>query len=167
MAPGQSTTHARLMGAISRRRYRPSTRCGPSRASCSGGFFVFRSTARSKISRRKPERETRIPGLAPKGACSKRGACRRERGASRIPMAERTPRGSRQRRAVLSAASNLHFIWFAASRGSTDAGGEDFGYFAPWKERVRIPPVKSRTVEAPRQGYVTRHGFGSSARQEP
>jgi hypothetical protein len=24
-------------------------------------------------------------------------------------------------------------IWFAASRGSTKAGGEDFGYFAPWK----------------------------------
>jgi hypothetical protein len=24
-------------------------------------------------------------------------------------------------------------IWFAASRGSTNAGGEDFGYFAPWK----------------------------------
>jgi hypothetical protein len=28
----------------------------------------------------------------------------------------------------------IHFsIWFAASRGSTNAGGEDFGYFAPWK----------------------------------
>ncbi len=47
------------------KRNRPSTRCGPSRASRSGGFFVFRSTARRRISRRKPERETRIPGLAP------------------------------------------------------------------------------------------------------
>ena len=39
-------------------------------------------------------------------------------------------------------------IWFAASRGSTNAGGEDFGYFAPWEKRVRIPPLTSRTVEA-------------------
>jgi len=47
-----------------------------------------------EISRRKPERETRIPGLAlGRRVARKRGACRRERGASRIPMAERTMQG--------------------------------------------------------------------------
>jgi hypothetical protein len=40
-------------------------------------------------------------------------------------------------------------IWIASSLtllamttcGSTDAGGEDVGYFVHWKKRVRIPPL--------------------------
>jgi len=68
MAIGHSMTHARLMGAISRKRDRQSALFGPSWASRSGGFFVVRSRL-IETSRRKPERETRIPGLAPAGAC--------------------------------------------------------------------------------------------------
>jgi hypothetical protein len=65
--------------------------------------------------------------------------------------------GSLWRRAVESAATEfvLQFC-FAASRGSTNAGGEDFGYFAPWEKRVRIPPLTSRTVEAAPRGPLRR-----------
>jgi len=66
-----SITHARLMGVISRNRDRQSALFGPSRASRSGGFFIVRS-ALLETSRRKPERETRIPGLAPDRRVSKR-----------------------------------------------------------------------------------------------
>jgi len=68
-------------------------------------------------------------------------------------MAERTLKGSLWRRAVQGAAMEFFFvIWFAAPCGSANAGGEDFGYFAPGKERVRIPPLMSRTVEAAWRG---------------
>jgi hypothetical protein len=156
MASGQSIAHARLMGAISPKRNRQSAHTDPPEPAAPEGIF-FRSTARSKFLRRKPERETRIPGLAQACARPKRGACRRERGASRTPMAGRTRKGSLWRRAVQSAATEFVFaIWFAASRGSTNAGGEDFGYFAPWEKRVRIPPLTSRTVEAASRGPLRR-----------
>jgi len=72
-------------------------------------------------------------------------------------MAERTRTGSLWRRAVESAATELVLQFcFAASRGSTNAGGEDFGYFAPWEKRVRIPPLTSRTVEAAPRGPLRR-----------
>ena len=51
---------------------------------------------------------------------------------------------------------NLFCNLLAASRGSTNAGGEDFGYFAPWEKRVRIPPLTSRTVEAAPRGPLRR-----------
>lgn len=38
-------------------------------------------------------------------------------------------------------------------------GGEESGYFAPRKQRVRIPPVMHRTVEAASRGLSCR-GFG-------
>jgi len=70
---------------------------------------------------------------------------------SRTPMTERTSRGSQWRRN--SAATKLiYFSVCRASRGSTDAGGEDVGYFAPWKERVRIPPVTHAPWRSPCKG---------------
>jgi hypothetical protein len=85
-----------------------------------------------------------------------RGACRRERGDEpdtdgRANSSEFAHCGATQ-----SAAQIYFVIWFAAgiinACGSTDAGGEDVGYFASWKKRVRHPPLTSRTVEVPRQG---------------
>jgi hypothetical protein len=52
-------------------------------------------------------------------------------------------------------------IWFAASRGSTNAGGEDFGYFAP--RAVKNPPSIDRTVESVRRdGCVAGSGKAQS-----
>jgi hypothetical protein len=88
------------------KRDRQSAHPDPPEPASSGGYFIFWSTDRLQFVRRKPERETRIPGLAHGCARPKRGACRRERGASRIPMAERT-KGSLWRRAVESAATEF------------------------------------------------------------
>ena len=69
--------------------------------------------------------------------------------------------------AAASAATEFLFaIRFAASCGSTNAGGEDFGYFAPWKKRVRIPPLTSRTVEAASRGPL-RRGLRFFREEEP
>src|SRR5262249_30592553 len=97
MASRQSATHARLMGAIARKRDRRSVSTDPPEPTAPEGF-LFPQRGSFEIVRRKPERETRIPGLAPEGVCPKRGACRRERGASRKPMAERALQGSLWRR---------------------------------------------------------------------
>src|SRR6516225_9613840 len=64
MASGQSMARAWLMGAISPRRNRQSAHTDPPEPASSGGFFIFWSAARLQFHRRKPERETRIPGLA-------------------------------------------------------------------------------------------------------
>ncbi len=39
-----------------------------------------------------------------------------------------------------------------AAYGSTDAGGEDTGYFAHWKKRVRIPPLTHALWRCPGKG---------------
>src|SRR5579859_4804675 len=62
MALGHAMARARLMGAILPRRDRQSAFTDPPEPS-SGGFFVARKSLFG-ISRRKPERETRISGLA-------------------------------------------------------------------------------------------------------
>ena len=100
-----------------KRNRRPLTRTLPSRRS--GGFFI--SGAGSFILvRRKPERETRIPGLAQACACPKRGACRRERGASRIPMAERTRRVRNGGAGPESAAIEFRLQSLCRIRGPTE-----------------------------------------------
>src|SRR5262249_46080038 len=81
---------------------------GPSRASKLRRGFCFPERVYSSFARRKPDRETRIPGVAGARARPKRGACRRERGEGRTPMAERT-RGSLRRRAIESAATEFVF----------------------------------------------------------
>jgi hypothetical protein len=40
--------------------------------------------------------------------------------------------GSQQRRIVHAPQMNFLIFRFAASRGQTNAGGEDFGYIAHW-----------------------------------
>jgi hypothetical protein len=82
-----------------------------------------------------------------------RGACRRERGASRIPMAERT-QGSLWRRDVESAARQFVLFLLAALSGSTNAGGEDFGYFST--KCGDEPPSIDRTVESVRRTGASR-----------
>ena len=57
--------------------------------------------------RLRPERETRIPGLARKRAPRSAGPVGGNEAMSRIPMAGRTLKGSLKRRAVQSAATEL------------------------------------------------------------
>jgi len=111
MASGQSMARARLLEAISPKRNRQSAHTDPPEPAAPEGILFSEALLVRKFHRRKPERETRIPGLAQARARPKRGACRRERGASRTPMAERTRKGSLWRRAVQSAATKfvLHF----------------------------------------------------------
>jgi len=69
----------------------------------------------TRLSRRKPERETRIPGLVPEKRVPKSaGPVGGNEAMSRTPMTERTSRGPQWRRAVLSAATELFVIRFAA-----------------------------------------------------
>lgn len=59
----------------------------------------------------------------------------------------------------------IHFsIWFAASRGSTNAGGEDFGYFAPMETAGSNPACEVTHRGAASQSSSTRHGSRSSPR---
>jgi hypothetical protein len=101
---------------------------------------------------------------------------------SRTPMAERAPRSSQMRGASTSAAEEIFQMRFAVKhrhceersdeaihaaasgdvdcfaslamtrRGSTDAGGEDIGYFVHWKKRVRIPPLTHALWRCPGKG---------------
>jgi hypothetical protein len=107
-----------------------------------------------RTSRRRPERETRIPGLAPEKRVSKSaGPVGGNEALSRTPMTERTSRGSQWRRTVQGAATVLYCNPVCrALRGSTDAGGEDVGYLRAWKARVRIPPVTHALWRSPRKG---------------
>ena len=87
------------------------------------------------MSRQRPERETRIPGLARLSRVPKRaGPAGGNEAMSRTPMAERTLRSSHIAAPLKGAAQIYFVIRFAAGImipcGSTDAGGEDVGYFA-------------------------------------
>jgi hypothetical protein len=150
MASGQSIAHARLMGAISRKRNRPSAYTDPPEPAAPEGFFLSEARLVRNIPAQAGTGDPDPGARAAEARAQKRGACRRERGASRIPMAERTLKGSLWRRVVQSVAMEFVFvIWFAASRGSANAGGEDFGYFAPGKERVRGPHAERRKQHRP------------------
>src|ERR1700689_696322 len=108
------------MGAISRKRYRHVRSHGPSRA--------------SKL---------------------RRVFCCLERNCFEFPAQAGTgdpdPGARAGMRALESVATKfvLHF-GFAAARGATNAGGEDFGYFF-CTEAVKHPPSIDRTVESVRQ----------------
>ena len=153
MACGQSTAHARLMGAILRRRNRQSASHGPSRASRSGGFFVVRSTAHSKH-----------PGASRNGrpgsrGSRRKGACPSARGLSEGTKAQAGYRwqseslGVRNSARTCSRAANEFVLisgWpHRAARPTLVVKISDTSL--QWKQRVRIPPVKSRTVERPRK----------------
>src|SRR5689334_13929381 len=83
--------HAWLMGAISRKRDRQSDLTDPPEPKAPEGFLFSVSQGSFEISRRKPERETRIPGLAPERRVPKRaGPVGGNEAMSRTPMTERT-----------------------------------------------------------------------------
>ncbi len=148
MAVGQSTAHTWLVGAISRNARSTVRSHGPSRASklrrvfCCLEHNTFEMPGASRNGRPGSR------GSREHARAQKRGACRRERGASRIPMAERTE--VRYGGATFSQSAATEFVLlFAASRGAVNAGGEDFGYFAP--SAVKHPPSIDRTVESVRR----------------
>jgi hypothetical protein len=96
------------------------------------GFLL--SEASLNIARQKPERETRIPGLAldervPKCA----GPAGGNEAMSRTPMAEQALRSLQIAACAKRRAKNFVLVCRVAhTRGSTNAGGEDVGYFASW-----------------------------------
>jgi hypothetical protein len=142
--------------------------CGPSRASRSGGFFVFSEQHGSlRTSRRKPERETRIPGLAPERRVPRSaGPAGGNEARSRTPMAERTPRGSSwrrtfQRRAKICLSSGLPHL-----AAQPNAGGEDFGYFAHKERAGSNPAFDARTGMRPGEGPHAARRSLASARSE-
>jgi hypothetical protein len=130
MASSQSMAHARLMGAISRKRNRQSASTDLPEPNAPEGILF--SEARS----------SKYPGESRYGRPGSRGSRLMARGS----RAQGLPEGTRRKpdtdgRANLrgvrycgvargAATEYVSYIWFAASRGSTDAGGEDFGYFA-------------------------------------
>ena len=75
---------------------------------------------------------------------------------SRTPMAERTLRSSHIAAPLKGAAQIYFVIRFAAGImipcGSTDAGGEDVGYFATMGKAGSNPAFDARTVEVPWRG---------------
>ena len=159
MASGQSMAHAWLMGTISLSRYRQSARYGPSRANCSGGFFVVRSKARSRTSGEKPERETRIPGLALEKRVPKRaGPVGGNEGDEPDTDDRANPEGSQIAARHSRRRGRTYLVCRTlAAQPTLVVKISDTSY--QWKERVRIPPVKSRTVERPDEGIRMRHGF--------
>jgi hypothetical protein len=163
MATCHSIAHARLMGAISLKRYRQFVSHEPSRATAPEGFLF----SEARFVQRSEKRETRIPGLARAIArVQKRGACRRERGESRTPMTGRTKRGfASVARHVRERHDDIRFaIWFAAFCGSMNAGGEDFGYFVPGKCGFESRLWRHVPWRRPHEGRRVA-GSGSSARK--
>jgi hypothetical protein len=132
MATCHSVAHARLMGAISHKRYRQFVSHEPSRATALEGFlfskarFVQRSENGRPGSRDSRERSRASTSAGPAGGngASDRGP----------PMAGRTLRGSLGD-APYSRASRQYSFCNLVCRvcGSMNAGGEDFGYFVPGK----------------------------------
>lgn len=152
------------MGATSHSA-RPTVRLnGPSRAKCSGGFFVVRSTARlncpAQAGTGDPDPGARAETRVPKCA----GPAGGNEAMSRTPMAERTPRSSqsaahRQRREEIFQNGLPHHC------GSTDAGGEDVGYFAPLERAGSNPACDTRTGMRPGKGPRAAPRSLSSARR--
>jgi hypothetical protein len=97
----------------------------------SGGFFVFRSAACSKCSGESRKRETRIPGLARKRACSQaRGLTGGNEAKARHRWQGEPNKGSLRRRAIVeSAATDLFFRFRLHIRGHRIPGGDDPRYF--------------------------------------
>jgi hypothetical protein len=139
------------MGAISRKRNRQSASTDLPEPNAPEGILF--SEARS----------SKYPGESRYGRPGSRGS----RLVARGSRAQGLPEGTRRKpdtdgRANLrgvrycgvargAATEYVSYIWFAASRGSTDAGGEDFGYFAPGKAGSN-PAFEARTVEVACEG---------------
>ena len=141
--------HARLMGAISPKRNRQSAHTDPPEPAASEGILfsearLVRNSSGGRSRNGRPGSRARAGMRASEARGLSEGTRRKpdtDGRANQEGFAMAARRSERCDRIRLS-------IWFAASRGSTNAGGEDFGYFAPWEKRVRIPPLTSRTVEA-------------------
>jgi len=161
MASGQPIAHAWLMGAISPKRNRLSAYTDPPEPASSGGF-LFSGAQLVRNSRRRPERRPGSRGLAQARARLKaRGL---PEGTRRKPDTD--GRANHERFAMAACRSErrdricLQF-GFAAVRGSTNAGGEGFAYFAP--RAVKNPPSIDRTVESVRRdGCVAGDGEAQS-----
>jgi hypothetical protein len=106
----------------------------------------------STMSRREPERETRIPGLARTSACPSARDLPEGTAGHRWQSGLFGVRKLRRARRRVDLIQSLVCCRGHDPGGSTDAGGEDVGYFATLVKRVRLPPLMSRTVEVPRQG---------------
>ena len=148
--------HARLLEAISPKRNRQSAHRTPPSQQLRRVFY-FPERGHSKFLRRSrngrpgslgSRRHARARSAGPAGGNEAQAGYRWQ---------SEPGKGSLWRRAVESAATEfVSQFWFAASCGSTNAGGEDFGYFAPREKRVRIPPLTPRTVEAASRGPLRR-----------
>src|SRR5260370_32238519 len=118
MASGQSMAHVRLMGEIPLNAKSTVRIYGPSRANAPEVFLLSEARLSGKISRRKPERETRIPGLALASACPKaRGL---PEGTRRKPDTDGRAnlfKGSRIAARRSERRDRIFLIWFAPSRG--------------------------------------------------
>jgi hypothetical protein len=163
MAIGHLTAHARVMGAISHKRYRQFVVHEPSRANAPEGFLFSLAQLVRNFSGEKPERETRIPGLARKRARPKRGAC--SEGTRRKPD---TDGRANQNKGSLCGApfvraprDYLFFNLVCRVCGSMNAGGEDIGYFDMDASGFDSRRFATRTVESAPEERV-RRGFGSA-----
>jgi hypothetical protein len=150
MALRQSAENVRLMGAISRKAESIVRFIGPSRASRSGGFFVVRSQGSLR----------NIPAQAGTGDPDPRGSRRQARAQSAGPVGgneaqagyrwQSEPQGVRNRGAFQSAAQICILVCrVIAAQPTLVVKISDTSH---WKERVRTPPLMSRTVEAPCEG---------------
>jgi hypothetical protein len=123
----------RLMGAISPKRNRQSAHTDPPEPAAPEGilfsearpFEIFSGEAGTGD----PDPGARAGMRAPEARGLPEGTRRKpdtDGGANQVGFAMAARRLERR--------DGIRFsIWFAASRGSTNAGGEDFGYFAPWR----------------------------------
>jgi hypothetical protein len=143
------------MGAISRKRHRHVRSHGPSRASklrrvfccLERNCFEFPAQAGTGDPDPGARAETRVPKRA--------GPVGGNEAMSRTPMTERAPWGSHQRRTIKAPRTTIPVCRAAqqlARCGSTDAGGEDFGYFASRESGFRHPPLTHALWRRPCRG---------------
>ncbi len=145
-------------------RGRQSALNGPSRASRSGGFFVVRSTAHLNCPAQSRNGRPGSRGSRGDARAQARGACRREQGDEpdtdgRASSKEFATAARRQRRDEIFENGWPHRC------GSTDAGGEDVGYFAQLERAGSNPAFDTRTGMRPGKGpHAARRSFSPARR---